>query len=44
MDGKVTQVAGSKHALGFAGPGGIEILIHAGDEVEAGTELLKISK
>lgn len=35
VDGKVTQVAGSKHALGFAGPGGVEILIHAGvDTVE----------
>lgn len=35
VDGKVTQVADSKHALGFAGPGGIEILIHVGvDTVE----------
>lgn len=35
VDGKVTQVAGSRHALGFAGPGGVEILIHVGvDTVE----------
>lgn len=30
VDGKVTQVADSKHALGFAGPGEVEILIHVG--------------
>lgn len=30
IDGKVTQVADSKHALGFTGPGGVEILIHVG--------------
>lgn len=35
VDGKVTQVADSHHALGFAGPGEIEILIHVGvDTVE----------
>jgi len=30
IDGKITQVADSRHALGFAGPGEIEILIHVG--------------
>lgn len=30
VDGKVTQVADSKHALGFASPGEVEILIHVG--------------
>lgn len=30
VDGKVTQVADSKHALGFTGPGGVEVLIHVG--------------
>ncbi len=30
VDGKVTQVAESMHALGFTGPGGVEILIHVG--------------
>lgn len=30
IDGKVTQVADSKHALGFAGAGDVEILIHVG--------------
>ena len=30
VDGEVTQIADSKHAIGFAGPGGVEILIHVG--------------
>lgn len=30
VDGEVTEVAETLHALGFAGPGGIEILIHVG--------------
>lgn len=30
VDGEVTQVADTKHALGFAGPGEVEILIHVG--------------
>nr|WP_217934180.1 PTS glucose transporter subunit IIA [Enterocloster clostridioformis] len=30
VDGKVTQVADSKHALGFVGPGEVEILNHVG--------------
>ena len=30
VDGEVTQVADTKHALGFTGPGGVEILIHVG--------------
>lgn len=30
VDGEVTQVADTKHALGFAGPNGVEILIHVG--------------
>ncbi len=35
VDGEVTQVADTLHALGFAGPGGVEILIHVGvDTVE----------
>lgn len=30
VDGEVSQVADTKHALGFTGPGGVEILIHVG--------------
>lgn len=30
IDGEVTQVADSKHALGFTGAGDVEILIHVG--------------
>lgn len=30
VDGTVIQVANSRHALGFSGPGGIELLIHVG--------------
>ncbi len=30
VDGKVIQVADSKHALGFTGPGEVEVLIHVG--------------
>lgn len=30
VDGEVTQVADTKHALGFVGPGEVEILIHVG--------------
>ena len=30
VDGTVTQVADTKHALGFSGPGEVEILIHVG--------------
>ena len=30
VDGEVTQIADSKHAIGFAGPGGVEVLIHVG--------------
>lgn len=30
IDGEVTQVADTKHALGFTGPGEVEILIHVG--------------
>ena len=30
VDGEVTQIADSKHAIGFMGPGGVEILIHVG--------------
>ncbi len=30
VDGKVIQVAESRHALGFTGPGGVEILLHIG--------------
>lgn len=30
IDGKVTQVADTNHAAGFAGPGGVEVLIHIG--------------
>ncbi len=30
VDGTVTQVADTKHAFGFSGPGEVEILIHVG--------------
>lgn len=30
VDGEVTQIADSKHAIGFSGPGEVEILIHVG--------------
>ena len=30
VDGEITQIADSKHAIGFTGPGGVEILIHVG--------------
>lgn len=30
VEGKVIQVAESLHALGFSGPGGVEILLHIG--------------
>ena len=30
VDGEVTQIADSKHAIGFIGPGGVEVLIHVG--------------
>lgn len=30
VDGKVIQVVESLHALGFSGPGGVEILLHIG--------------
>ena len=30
VDGTVTQVADTKHAVGFTGPGEVEILIHVG--------------
>ena len=30
VNGKITQVADSKHAIGFVGPGNVEILIHVG--------------
>ena len=30
VDGEVTQIADSKHAIGFTGPGEVEVLIHVG--------------
>ncbi len=30
VDGEIIQIADSKHAIGFTGPGGVEILIHVG--------------
>lgn len=30
VDGEVSQIADSKHAIGFTAPGGVEVLIHVG--------------
>lgn len=32
VDGAVTQVAETGHAIGFAGPGGVEVLLHIGKD------------